>query len=105
MHQLLAATVEQLRKRDLIAAEDRERFDKIVADTIRLRNSILPEIAVLIIALIAGKWLGREHSAEPVDAWYEVSSAQGVQITIAGYWYTLVSFPYFDSFCCGGFFV
>jgi hypothetical protein len=95
VHQLLAATVEQLRKRDLIGAEARERFDKILVDTLRLRNSVLPEIVALIIALIAGKWLGREHSVGPVDAWYGGSSAQGVQMTIAGYWYTLVSLPLF----------
>jgi len=92
---LLASTVEQLRKRELIAADDRARFDKILADTVRLRNSVLPEIAALIIAVLAGNWLGREHSAGPVDAWYGVSGAEGVQLTMAGYWYTLVSLSLF----------
>jgi hypothetical protein len=95
VHQLLAVTIEQLRKRELIAAGDRARFDKVVADTMRLRNSVLPEIAALTIAVLAGRWLGKEHNAGTVATWYGSDSADGMQLTIAGYWFAILSLPLF----------
>jgi hypothetical protein len=95
VHRSLAGTVRQFMERDLIAAEDRERFEKAVAAVMRLRNSVPLEIAVLAIAVLAGRWLGTGHMSVPADAWYGRRIADGVQLTVAGYWYTFVSLSLF----------
>ena len=95
VHRSLATTVRQFVNRDLIVAEDRDRFEKTVAATMRLRNSVFPEIVALAIAVFAGRWLGVEHLGEPVDAWYGRTIAGAVQLSIAGYWYTFLSLPLF----------
>ena len=91
VHQSLASTVRQFMDRDLIVAEDRERFKRMVAATVRLRYSVFPEIVALAIAVLAGRRLGAEHLGGPVDAWYGRTIAGAVQLTIAGYWYTFFS--------------
>ena len=95
VHRSLAATVPQLLDRELIATDDRRQFEQAVAGTIRLRNSVLPEFVLLVIAILAGHWLGKEHATGPVDAWYGDKSADGVQLSLAGYWYTYLSLPLF----------
>jgi hypothetical protein len=95
VHRSLADTMRQLMNRDLIAADDLARFEKTIAATVQVRNSVLPEIIVLVIALLAGNWLGKSHTTGPIDAWYGRTIADEVQLTIAGYWYTFFSLPLF----------
>ena len=95
VHRSLACTVRQFISEDLVVGQDRERFEKSVAATVRLRNSALPEIVALAIAVFAGHWLGKQHLAGPVDAWYGHTTPDGVQLTTAGDWYTFLSLPLF----------
>ena len=95
VHRSLADMMRQLMNRDLIAADDRPRFEKTIAATVQLRNSVLPEIIMLVIAVLAGNWLGKIHTTGPLDAWYGRKVGDEVQLTIAGYWYTFLSLPLF----------
>ena len=95
VHQSLADTMRLLMNRDLIAANDRARLEKAVAGTVRLRNSMLAELVLLAIAVLAGNWLGTFHTTGPVDAWYGRTVGDDVQLTFAGYWYTFLSLPLF----------
>jgi hypothetical protein len=92
VHQSLAATLHQFLDRDLIAVEDHQHFKKTVASTIQLRNSVLPEMVLLAIAVLAGNWFGKSGV---IDAWYGRTIANELQLTIAGYWYTFLSLTLF----------
>ena len=56
---------------------------------------MLPELVLLVIAVLAGNWLGKIHATGTVDAWYGRTIADEVQLTTAGYWYTFLSLPLF----------
>ena len=91
VHEQLARQVRQFVERGLVAADDRGRLAAIVRDTMRLRNSMLVELALLAAALGAGPWIWREQFASRVGAWYMVNG----ELTAAGAWYAFVSLGLF----------
>jgi len=95
VHGRLREAVAQFIDRGLIAPEDRPRFEAIIRSTWRLRNSVIVEIAILILALTAGYWLWRAQIALPVATWYAQPVKGSVQYTLAGYWYAFISLPIF----------
>ena len=50
VHQRLRVTVSQFIDRGIIAPKDRVRFDEIIASTMRLRNSAVIEIVLIVAA-------------------------------------------------------
>jgi len=84
--------VHQFLERGIIATEDRARFENLIASTMRLRNSALAEVLLLLFAF-GSHWVVSEYLALPVDAWYAFKVGGIAHFTAAGYWYVLVSLP------------
>jgi hypothetical protein len=96
VHEWSRNMVRQFLDRDLVAPEDRPRFDEIVASALRLRNSVAAEL-VLIVLAVAGHWAA-ESLALNVPAWYGARIDGRWQFTPAGYWTILVGLPLFRFF-------
>ena len=41
--------------------DDQPRFEGIIASTMRLRNSVVFEILLVVFVFTAGHWIWREH--------------------------------------------
>jgi hypothetical protein len=93
IHRRLRLLVPEFVGRDLVAVEDRARFDDIVARAMRLRNSIVAEVLLLLFAFTVGYWLWRTYASLPVATWYIVPVDGSLRLTEAGYWLAFVSLP------------
>jgi hypothetical protein len=92
VHGRIRSIVLQFVERGIIAREDRARFNDLVASAMRLRNSVLMELLILLFACVSA-WLWTEYLTMGVDTWYGVKVGGATHLTPAGYWYALVSLP------------
>jgi hypothetical protein len=97
VHRRLRATVEQFFERGIVAPDQRAAFEDIVDSTMRLRNSAVIEIALLIASITLGYVIWRGATALRVDTWYAMSAelAGAQQFTVAGWWYAFISLNVF----------
>jgi hypothetical protein len=93
VHRRLRPLVSEFVGRDLVAVEDRSRFDDIVARALQLRNSLVAEVALLLLAFTGGYWLWRTYASLHVASWYMVPVDGSMRLTEAGYWLAFVSLP------------
>jgi hypothetical protein len=93
IHDRLRVLVPEFVDCDLVAAEDRKRFDEIVTRALRLRNSLVVEVALLVLSFAGGYWLWRTYASLSVATWYMVPKGGSMKLTEAGYWFAFVSLP------------
>lgn len=93
VHARLRVVVREFLDRGLIAPEDRSRLEGIVASAMRLRNSVILELLLLVLVFTGGHWLWSEHLTLDAATWYAVKTEGHAQLTPAGYWYAFVSLP------------
>src|SRR5262245_6663720 len=88
--------ISQFVDRGIIAPQNRSKFDEIVASTMRLRNSVAIEVALIVAAATLGYWFWRDNMRLHVDTWYaSVGPGGAYQLTLVGYWYAFVSLTLF----------
>jgi hypothetical protein len=93
-HRQLAPIVRCFVEDGLVPESARTRFDAAVASAMRLRNSVLAELLLVILVYVVGILIVRRTQfVLDVDTWY-ASSAGGIQrLTAAGWWGAFVSMP------------
>jgi hypothetical protein len=96
VHQRLAPVVSLFVEKGLVRPEDRPRFEALVASTMRLRNSVVFEVVLLVLVFTGGHQLWREQFAVHADTWYAVPTAQGLALSLAGKCYAWFSLPVFQ---------
>lgn len=77
----------------LIAREEESKFNKIVASTRRLRDSVAVEIAVVLVSVSIGVALALLVSPSLMPAWQRHIRANGVTLSPAGWWNDLITVP------------
>ncbi|HEY7037439.1 MAG TPA: hypothetical protein VID28_01240 [Methylomirabilota bacterium] len=86
------AALAHLLDAQVIIPEERPRFDRILRDTMRLRDSVLVEVALIVVTV--GLMLGGVRTDLPVNlSNWRTTDAGG--FTPAGWWYATVSLPIF----------
>ena len=77
----------------LVPDSDRARFDVAVTSTRRLRDSVLVEIALVILTY--GVIVGLIHHvpSEEIPGWYKSGGSGSSTFSVAGWWHALVSLP------------
>jgi hypothetical protein len=93
VHRRMREVVAQFLDRGLIAPQDRPRFEDLIARAMRLRNSVVAEVLLAVLAFTGGYWLWRTQGALHVATWYAAPVGESVQLTWAGCWYAFVSLP------------
>ena len=94
-HQIMKPIADQFIARGLIAPDDQPRYKSIMASAMRLRNSALIEILLLILCFTAGHQLWLSVSSIKTT-WYSMPGPNGPQLTPAGLWYGWISMPVFQ---------
>jgi hypothetical protein len=69
------------------------RFNNIIASSIRLRNSIVAEVLIILLVLTLGHWIWKENAVLNLATWFAMPSDNKLHITLAGYWYIFISLP------------
>jgi hypothetical protein len=93
VHRRIRMLVKEFLERGLIASEDQPQFEAIIARSMWLRNSVVVEVLLLLLAFTGGYWLWRTQLALQVATWYAVPGEGSIEFMGAGYWYVFVSLP------------
>lgn len=97
VHQRIRDVVQGFLARGLIAEADLGSFQKALRSALRLRNSVVAEVLLLVVVYGVGVLVIFRHYF-PVDAhtWYASSEGGAHQFSRAGLWYGYVSLPLYQ---------
>jgi len=98
VHQRMRPVIRQFLERNLIAEASRQRFDAAIASALRLRNSVVAELALLAVVYVVGVgyiW-PRYGGLVGMDTWAVAPGDGGRRLTLAGWWLVVVSLPLFQ---------
>ena len=101
VHKQMRVLVGQFIDLDIITEKMLPRFKKLIASAMALRNSVTIEMILLLLAFVSGHYLWSRVSimetiASGAGSWYATSDSTGIDLSLAGYWYTFVSRPLFQ---------
>jgi hypothetical protein len=101
VHQRLRLVVGQFVERDIVTEAVLPRFMEIIASAMRLRNSVVIELTLLILIFVGGHYFwsaisGIEKIGMGSGTWYAAADNGGTRLTPAGFWYLFVSRPLFQ---------
>ncbi len=96
VHRRISPLIQRFVERRIVVAEDLPRFNAAVHSALRVRNSVLVEVALLILVYTLGLWVWRSQMALGSTTWYAAPEETGLHLTLAGYWYAFVSIPIFQ---------
>ena len=88
----LTPTVHRFVERRIILPADFPRFQSAVDSAMRLRNSILAEVALLVCVYTFGLWLWNDRVVIGTATWYAYAGGRW-DLTPAGFWYVFISIP------------
>ena len=94
VHQRIRFVAGQFLVRELISPSERPRFEAAVASTVRLRNSVVAEVALLAFVYVVGVHvIWRGYTALDANTWYATRGTDGLTLSLAGLWFAYVSVP------------
>jgi hypothetical protein len=98
VHRRMRLVARQFLDRQLVPASAASRLSHAVAAAVRLRDSMVAEITILVFVYAVGIGVfWRQYVALSATAtWYAAPSAQGMRLTPTGLWYAYVSLPIFQ---------
>ena len=93
----LGGIVKRFTERELIPEPARARFDAAKASALRLRNSTVAEVAIVLFVYTAGVlYIWRHHIAMDVPTWHSSQVGGVMRPSLAGWWLVGVSLPIFQ---------
>ena len=96
VHQRLRPAVRQFVVRRIVIPEEMPKFHAAVESTLRIRNSVLIEVALVVLVYTVGIWLWRNEVALGAASWYSIPDGTLTRLTPAGYWFVFISVPLFQ---------
>jgi hypothetical protein len=98
VHVRMRPAVVQFVARDLIADMDRPRFNAIIASAMGLRNSLAAELLLVVLVYGLGV-VARDYLTVDANTWATGPAGTDsgfANLSLAGWWHTLVSVPLFQ---------
>lgn len=92
VHARLTPVVKRFVQRRIVIPEDLPRFDRAIASAVRLRNSAVVEIGLIVVVYALGLLLWSNRIPINAATWYANPGGRW-NLTAAGYWYVFVSIP------------
>jgi hypothetical protein len=97
VHRRLLSVARTFLDRNLIPQTAMPRFDAAIMSALRLRNSMLIEVLLMVSVYVIGVlFVWRRFIAIDVSTWYAIPAAAGSDLTHAGLWYAYLSLPFFQ---------
>jgi hypothetical protein len=97
VHQRMRFVVQQFLERNLIPEQALPCFDAAIKSAFRLRNSLLAEVLLIAFVYFVGILLiWRQYVALSTATWYAVPTAEGLKLSVTGFWYGYVSLPIYQ---------
>ena len=96
VNQRIRPVVKSFVERRAVTAEELPKFYAASDSAMRMRNSVIVEIALLVFVYTGGLWIWRHQGALAVASWHALPQGGHMHLTIAGYWFAFVSVPVFQ---------
>ena len=98
VNQRMRPVVRHFLGRNLIAASSLPRFGEVLASTMRLRNSVVIELALIAFVYLVGVlYVFPQYTALKTATWYAAPvEGGGSRLSVAGWWFAYVSLPLFQ---------
>jgi hypothetical protein len=96
VHQRMRLTVRQFVERGIVPSQARPQFEAIFGSAMRLRNSMVIEVLLIVLVLTAGHYLWSSQMALEAATWFAGVVDGQHKFSPAGYWYGYVSIPVFQ---------
>lgn len=95
-HNRLRPVVVQFIERGIITPQNRAGFDACIQSALRVRNSLLIEIALFVLVLTLGHMLFFEQITLKTSIWYAIGATAELQLSPAGFWLAYISLPVYQ---------
>ncbi len=92
----LRPIVKRFLERHLILPEELPKFCAAINSALRMRNSVIAEMVLLVLVFTAGIRIWRSEVALDVASWYASPQGGQIHLTLAGSWFAFVSVPIFQ---------
>ena len=96
VHERIWPVVKRFVERRVVTLEELPKFYAAINSAMRMRNSAIVEIALLVFVYTVGIWIWRHNTALDVASWYASPQGGRLHFSIAGYWFEFVSVPVFQ---------
>jgi hypothetical protein len=96
VHQRIRQIVRQFIERGIIPVQARQQFEAVIGSAMRLRNSMVIEVLLIILVLTVGHFLWFSQMTLEAVTWYAAWVDGQHRFTAAGYWYAYISIPIFQ---------
>ena len=96
VHQRIGPVVTRFIECHIVTPEDLPKFYASIDSAMRMRNSVIAEIALLAFVFTGGIWIWWHRVAIDVASWYASSEGGRMHLTLVGYWFAFVSVPIFQ---------
>ncbi len=96
VHNNIWPSLRRFVEREIVVREDLPAFRSTLDSALRIRDSLIPEVVLLIFVYTAGHWLWRSQIALAGATWYANPQGADLNLTLAGYWYVYLSIPIFQ---------
>jgi hypothetical protein len=96
VHQRIRLVIRQFVERGIVSQQARPEFEAIINSAMRLRNSMVIEILLIVLVLTVGHYLWSSQMTLESATWYAAVVDGLHRFTPAGYWYGYVSIPVFQ---------
>jgi hypothetical protein len=93
VHNRISPLIRRFVERGIVVSGDLSSLKRAVDSALRARNSVAMEATLLILVYALGLWIWRSQVALGDLTWYAMPDAKHLNLTLAGYWYVLVSIP------------
>ncbi|MCQ8102580.1 hypothetical protein NP590_00575 [Methylomonas sp. SURF-2] len=96
IHNRLRPVVAQFIERGIITPQNRARFDACIQSALRWRNSLLIEIALVVLVFTLGHRFFFEQNTLNTSIWYAIGATAELQLSPAGVWLAYISLPVYQ---------
>jgi hypothetical protein len=96
VHQRIRLIVRQFIERGIVPARSLPEFEALIGSAMRLRNSVVIEVLLLVLVLTVMHYLWSSQLVLASDTWYAAIVDGHRTYSPAGYWYAFVSIPVYQ---------
>jgi hypothetical protein len=96
VHRRLRSAVRNFVGRHIVSLDELPKFRAAIDSSIRMRNSVIAEVVLLVLVFTGGIWVWRNEVALGVASWYALPEGGRMHLTWAGSWFAFVSVPIFQ---------
>lgn len=95
-HEWLKAIVKQFLVTNIITEHNRQKYNAMIASSMRLTNSMVVESVLLFFVIVVGHSISNKYFPLHISSWYATNINGVSTLTTTGLWYAFISLPLFQ---------